>query len=63
MPNTIICSVGTSASKKLGIRSKDLEEWVNKHQSIEKAASEKVKVNPERDRARYAPFIRMEYVH
>ncbi len=38
MANTIICSVGTSASKKLGVRPKELEDWVNQQGSREDAA-------------------------
>lgn len=38
MTKTIICSVGTSASKKLGIPPKKLEDWVNQQGSLEDAA-------------------------
>lgn len=38
MPKTIICSVGTSASKKLGIHPKQLEAWVREQLSIESAS-------------------------
>jgi len=40
MPKTIICSVGTSAAKKLGIPTKKLAEWVNQQSSIEDAAEQ-----------------------
>jgi putative CRISPR-associated protein (TIGR02619 family) len=40
MSKTIICSVGTSASKKLGIHPAKLEDWVNQHENIEIAAEE-----------------------
>ena len=44
MTKTIICSVGTSASKNLNIRPKDLETWVNNQQgSLETAAQEMFK--------------------
>lgn len=39
MSKTIICSVGTSASKKLGIHPKELKAWVDNHPSLEDAAN------------------------
>lgn len=40
MAKTIICSVGTSAAKKLDIHPSKLEEWVNERKNIEQAAQE-----------------------
>jgi putative CRISPR-associated protein (TIGR02619 family) len=40
MPKTIICSVGTSAAKSLGVKPKDLIDWVNQQKSVESAAEE-----------------------
>jgi putative CRISPR-associated protein (TIGR02619 family) len=40
MSKTIICSVGTSAAKKLGIPPKNLVEWINQQSSIEDAADQ-----------------------
>lgn len=37
MAKTIICSVGTSASKQLGVSPKDLEDWVQQRKPIENA--------------------------
>lgn len=39
MPKTIICSVGTSASKKLGIHPKHLNNWVKERKPIDDAAN------------------------
>jgi hypothetical protein len=41
MVKTIICSVGTSAAKALGLKPKDLTNWVNEQDSV-KDAAEKV---------------------
>lgn len=38
MSKTIICSVGTSAAKKLDVHPKDLKAWVDRHPSINDAA-------------------------
>ncbi|NEO28835.1 MAG: hypothetical protein F6K03_18665 [Kamptonema sp. SIO4C4] len=40
MSKTIICSVGTSASKKLGIHPKELKTWVDQYSSIRDAAEQ-----------------------
>jgi hypothetical protein len=40
MVKTIICSVGTSAAKTLGLKPKDLTNWVNKQDSVEDAAEQ-----------------------
>lgn len=40
MAKTIICSVGTSASKKLDVHPSKLEEWVNQHENLEESACE-----------------------
>jgi putative CRISPR-associated protein (TIGR02619 family) len=38
MVKTIICSVGTSAAKALGVKPKDLTNWVNEQKNMEDAA-------------------------
>ncbi|MBE9055639.1 putative CRISPR-associated protein [Sphaerospermopsis sp. LEGE 08334] len=40
MVKTIICSVGTSAAKALGLKPKDLTDWVKKQNSVEDAAEQ-----------------------
>ncbi|MBW4671574.1 MAG: hypothetical protein KME60_30145 [Cyanomargarita calcarea GSE-NOS-MK-12-04C] len=38
MAKTIICSVGTSAAKALGVKPADLTNWVNQQKSVQDAA-------------------------
>jgi putative CRISPR-associated protein (TIGR02619 family) len=40
MIKTVVCSVGTSAARKLGVRPNDLANWVNSKGSLELAATE-----------------------